>query len=222
MWAHQVGWGWEKRERVLQANSTPGTTHTATCFAFPLQAPRHSATHTPETSGAIHTATCFAFTLQAPRVHRRGTPTTAPHTPLKPQAFSKPQLPWSPLCRHQQDHCRSAGWRAVLFPWFARHQRLAERENLPPTHPHPRHHPHLDLLRPPSAGTGKTTVARRVGVLFESLGLLATSDIVCCSASDFTTGFANQSGGKTREVFEKAVGGVLFIDEAYRCAGVGR
>ncbi|KAG2423774.1 hypothetical protein HXX76_015050 [Chlamydomonas incerta] len=65
-------------------------------------------------------------------------------------------------------------------------------------------------------GTGKTTVARRVGLLFESLGLLASSEVVSCSASDFVTGYVNQASGKTREVFAKAVGGVLFIDEAYR------
>ncbi|PNH08303.1 NFX1-type zinc finger-containing protein 1 [Tetrabaena socialis] len=66
-------------------------------------------------------------------------------------------------------------------------------------------------------GTGKTTVARRVGKLFESLGLLADGQqMVSCSASDFVTGYVNQSSGKTRELFAKAVGGVLFIDEAYR------
>ncbi|KAG2452041.1 hypothetical protein HYH02_003079 [Chlamydomonas schloesseri] len=67
-----------------------------------------------------------------------------------------------------------------------------------------------------SPGTGKTTVARRVGLLFESLGLLASSEVVCCSANDFVTGYVNQASGKTREIFAKAVGGVLFIDEAYR------
>ena len=65
-------------------------------------------------------------------------------------------------------------------------------------------------------GTGKTTVARRMGHLFESLGLLASGEVVCCSASDFVTGYANQAGGKTREMFEKGLGQVLFIDEAYR------
>ncbi|KAG2495742.1 hypothetical protein HYH03_006339 [Edaphochlamys debaryana] len=65
-------------------------------------------------------------------------------------------------------------------------------------------------------GTGKTTVARRVGKLFASLGLLGSAEMVSCSASDFVTGYANQASGKTRELFKKAVGGVLFIDEAYR------
>jgi hypothetical protein len=59
-------------------------------------------------------------------------------------------------------------------------------------------------------------VARRVGQLFCSLGLLADDTVVECSAGDFVTGYANQSAGKTREMFQKALGGVLFIDEAYR------
>lgn len=66
------------------------------------------------------------------------------------------------------------------------------------------------------AGTGKTTVARRMGQLFQQLGLLGTDQVVECSAGDFVTGYVNQSSGKTREMFEKALGGVLFIDEAYR------
>jgi SpoVK/Ycf46/Vps4 family AAA+-type ATPase len=71
------------------------------------------------------------------------------------------------------------------------------------------------------SGTGKTTVARRVGLLFESLGLLASSQLVACSASDFVTGYVNQASGKTREIFDSALGQVLFIDEAYRCAHCG-
>lgn len=69
-------------------------------------------------------------------------------------------------------------------------------------------------------GTGKTTVARRVGMLFKQLGLLASEGVVECSAGDFVTGYANQASGKTREMFEKALGQVLFIDEAYRSASI--
>lgn len=53
-------------------------------------------------------------------------------------------------------------------------------------------------------------------MLFQSLGLLGCADVVECSATDFITGYANQAGGKTRQVFESARGKVLFIDEAYR------
>lgn len=75
----------------------------------------------------------------------------------------------------------------------------------------------LNPLKPSIlAGTGKTTVARRVGTLFCSLGLLASPDVVECSASNFTTGYAGQSGARTREMFDKALGKVLFIDEAYK------
>jgi ATP-dependent 26S proteasome regulatory subunit len=68
-----------------------------------------------------------------------------------------------------------------------------------------------------STGTGKTTIARRVGRLFQQLGLLASGEVVEVSAGDFVTGYVGQSAGKTREVFQSALGGVLFIDEAYRC-----
>eukprot|EP00168_Porphyra_purpurea_P019747 TRINITY_DN7999_c0_g1_i3.p1 TRINITY_DN7999_c0_g1~~TRINITY_DN7999_c0_g1_i3.p1 ORF type:complete len:636 (-),score=258.43 TRINITY_DN7999_c0_g1_i3:16-1923(-) len=72
----------------------------------------------------------------------------------------------------------------------------------------------FQFVGPP--GTGKTTVAGRMGELFESLGLLATADVVSVSASHFSTGYIGQAGGATRRIFERAVGGVLFIDEAYR------
>lgn len=66
------------------------------------------------------------------------------------------------------------------------------------------------------AGTGKTTIARRVGKLFQQLGILGTGEVVECSAGDFVTGYTGQTAGKTRDMFEQALGGVLFIDEAYR------
>ncbi len=59
-------------------------------------------------------------------------------------------------------------------------------------------------------------MAKRMGNLFESLGLLASNTIHICSASDFVTGYVGQAGNLTRKVFEKGLGGVLFIDEAYR------
>ncbi|KAG8459015.1 hypothetical protein KFE25_006560 [Diacronema lutheri] len=67
-----------------------------------------------------------------------------------------------------------------------------------------------------SPGTGKTTVARRMGTLFHRLGLLPSDDVKQHSASDFCTGFVGQAASKTRKLFEAALGGILFIDEAYR------
>lgn len=53
-------------------------------------------------------------------------------------------------------------------------------------------------------------------MLFKSLGLLAEDEVIECSAKDFTTQYAGQASFKTREMFEKGLGKVLFIDEAYR------
>lgn len=65
-------------------------------------------------------------------------------------------------------------------------------------------------------GTGKTTIARLLGKMFLSLGLIPTDDFIETSASDLVPGYVGQTGGKTREIFSKARGKVLFIDEAYQ------
>lgn len=65
-------------------------------------------------------------------------------------------------------------------------------------------------------GTGKTTVARKVADFYYELGILSTKEYVECSASDLVAQFVGQTGPKTREVLTKALGKLLFIDEAYR------
>eukprot|EP00981_Chlorochromonas_danica_P011845 scaffold4308_cov162-Ochromonas_danica.AAC.4 len=67
-----------------------------------------------------------------------------------------------------------------------------------------------------SPGTGKTTVARLLGKMFSSLQLIPFEEVIECSASDLMTGYVGQTGKQTRELFEKAKGKVLFIDEAYQ------
>jgi len=69
-------------------------------------------------------------------------------------------------------------------------------------------------------GTGKTTTARKVARLYYDMGLLAEHTVVECSASDLIGKYIGHSGPKTAKVFEKALGRVLFIDEAYRLADV--
>ncbi|TFK32805.1 P-loop containing nucleoside triphosphate hydrolase protein [Crucibulum laeve] len=70
-------------------------------------------------------------------------------------------------------------------------------------------------------GTGKTTIARKMGQVYFDMGILSTRDVIECSASDLVGEYVGHTGPKTRKLFEKALGKVLFIDEAYRL-GEGR
>lgn len=64
-------------------------------------------------------------------------------------------------------------------------------------------------------GTCKTTVARIIGKILYQKGLISTNKFFEVSRSDLVAGFVGQTAIKTREVLESALGGVLFIDEAY-------
>ncbi|KAI3331712.1 P-loop containing nucleoside triphosphate hydrolase protein [Xylariaceae sp. AK1471] len=73
------------------------------------------------------------------------------------------------------------------------------------------------LFRGPP-GTGKTTVAEKMGQIFYEMGFLATKDVERCSTTNIIGEYVGHTGPKTQKVFEKALGRVLFIDEAYRLA----
>ena len=72
---------------------------------------------------------------------------------------------------------------------------------------------HFALLGNP--GTGKTTVARIIGRLLQERGILDTGHFIQVGRSDLVAEHVGGTAPKTREAIERAIGGVLFIDEAY-------
>jgi len=68
-------------------------------------------------------------------------------------------------------------------------------------------------------GTGKTTIARLVAQIYYKLGLLSKGQLVEADRSALVAGYLGQTAIKTQKVIKEALGGVLFIDEAYALAG---
>ena len=79
----------------------------------------------------------------------------------------------------------------------------------------------LHMVFTGNPGTGKTMIARLMARVYRSLGILSKGQLVEVDRSGLVAGYVGQTAIKTSKVIEKALGGVLFIDEAYALNGKG-
>lgn len=70
-------------------------------------------------------------------------------------------------------------------------------------------------------GTGKTTIARIIGKIYKQIGILQRGHVIEIERADLVGEYIGHTAQKTREQLKKALGGILFIDEAYSLARGG-
>ncbi|MCF1598705.1 SAV_2336 N-terminal domain-related protein [Streptomyces muensis] len=107
------------------------------------------------------------------------------------------------------------GVKRFLWGLRAETEAARDREVSGPGRPAATDRPLRHLVFSGNPGTGMTTAARLVGEIFHNLGLLDRGHVVEVRMTDLVAGYVGQSVGLTSSAVERALDGVLFIDEAY-------
>jgi len=79
----------------------------------------------------------------------------------------------------------------------------------------------MHLVITGNPGTGKTSIARKLGEIFQSIGFLDRGHVVEVDRKDLVAGYAGQTAIRVNDKIEEAMGGILFIDEAYTLSPEG-
>lgn len=136
---------------------------------------------------------------------------------LEPQDFDPRWNRGSTGAESCEDLFRDFVGFETIVQQFQGYQNIALGLRLHRKDPRP-HIPFTFIFKGPP-GTGKTSTARKLGQIFYDMGFLASEQVIECSVTDIIGEYKGHTGPRIQAMLERALGRVLFIDEAYRLAG---